>query len=225
MSTPPVQEMTPPQQPEELNPLQLEGVTPQQMEEMVRHLVRAFYTPRTDELTSLPVEEMAIATTSEATPETLDSLMSTLNKWRIAIALTSGLGAVVSSEIFVKRIPKGLSITLAVACRVLTINRVLGISASNRRKDPPKNYHWSMYSAVASTAVYGVAGWYLSRKQHPTVFVCLVMLMFTAISGMSSLKMWVFAFLSLYMFTFIYIYDTHVLFVTKTCQIILIPTS
>lgn len=137
MSTPPVQEMTPPQQPEELNPLQLEGVTPQQMEEMVRHLVRAFYTPRTDELTSLPVEEMAIATTSEATPETLDSLMSTLNKWRIAIALTSGLGAVVSSEIIVKRIPKGLSITLAVACRVLTSNRVLDqiYTGKNRMKE------------------------------------------------------------------------------------------
>ena len=63
--------------------------------------------------------------------------MSTLNKWRIAIALTSGLGAVVSSEIFVKRIPKGLSITLAVACRVLTSNRVLDqiYTGKNRMKE------------------------------------------------------------------------------------------
>lgn len=197
MSTPTMHELTPPQEGEGLNPLQLEEMTPQQVEEGFRQLNeenrqlrevlgRGVFTPRMDKQPSRPMEEMAIKTTPEAMPKTLNNLCSIQLFVRVVSILTFGLVAVLLPEAQVfRKISTGWSYFLELFCGYLTVNRLLGVVASHRRKDPLKEFLWSIFNLVMTVPVHYVAYEYLSRQENPTVLKCLVLSMFTIASGIS----------------------------------------
>lgn len=248
MSTPPVQEITPPKEVEEPNPLQLEGMTPQQVEEWLSQLERELnplqlegitpqqvvwirqrdekirqlreenrqlnegsrqrneeyrqlreenrqlrevigrgvFTPRMDEQPSRPMEEMDIGTTPEAMPKTLNNLRSLLLFVREVSILTFCLVAYFLPEAKAfRKISTDWSYILVLFFGCLTVNRVFGVFASFLRKDPAKEFLWSIFNLLVSAPVHYVAYDYLSRQENPPIFECLLLSIFTIASGIS----------------------------------------
>ena len=230
----------------ELNPLQLEGITPQQMVERFRQrdeeirqlreenrqlreenrqpreedrqrneeyrqlreenrqrneeyrqlreenrqlrevIGRGVFTPRMDEQPSRPMEEMDIGTTPEAMPKTLNNLRSLLRFVREVSILTFCLVARFLPEAKASRkISTDWSYVLVLFFECLTVNRLFGVFDSYLRKDPAKEFLWSIFNLLVSAPVHYVAYDYLSRQENPPISECLLLSIFTIASGIS----------------------------------------
>lgn len=94
--------------------------------------------------------------------------MSTLNKCRLVSSNAIDPVAWVLSRMTLPIIPESVCYIFAGLYVLDTIDRIVGIYASYKRKDPKENFIWSICSALTFIPVCGGATWYYGQKQWPS---------------------------------------------------------